>query len=67
MLRKTENRAGVDKLLQMKIYICCEPRTSYLIPRGYHRKTIKVIKHLCVKCAPATGIAIGIAIAYNIR
>ena len=51
----------------MKIYICCEPKTSYLIARGYHRKTIKVIKHLRVKCAPATGIAKGIAIAYNIR
>ena len=39
----------------------------YLIARGDHRKTIKGIKVLRVKCTPVTGIAKGIVIAHNSR
>ena len=38
-------------------------RTPYVIARGDHRKTIKVIKLLRVKCESVTGIAM----AHNIR
>ena len=40
-------------------------RTHNLIARGDHRKFVKVIKVLRVKCASATGIAKGMLMAYN--
>ena len=68
------------RMLQMKVYIYCKtllnsiqiqksqrPRTSYLIARADHRKTIKVTKALCIKCAPVTGTVTGIVIAHNNR
>ena len=67
-------------MLQMKVYFCCKtllnsiqiqknqrPRTSYLIAPADHRKTIKVTKALCIKCAPVTGTVTGIVIAHNNR
>ena len=44
-----------------------KPRTPYLTGRGVHRKTMKVIKELCVKCAPVIGITNGIVMAHNNR
>ena len=40
-------------------------RKHYFITGGDHRKTIKVIKVLNVKCAPFTGIAEGIGMAHG--
>ena len=40
-------------------------RTPYTIARGYHKKTIKVIKVYRVKCAPAIAVVKGILIAQN--
>ena len=40
-------------------------KTPYPIARGDHRKTIKQIKVLRVKCAPVTGIAKGIVMAHT--
>ena len=39
----------------------------FLITRGDHRKSIKVIKGLHVKCAPVTSIAKRIVMAHNNR
>ena len=42
-----------------------KPTTPYLIARRGNRKSIKVIKALCVKCAPLIGIAKGTVIAHD--
>ena len=56
----------------MKVYICCKTLSNRIRIResalkNLKPKTIKVMKVLCVKCAPVTVIAKGIVIAHNNR
>ena len=51
--------------IQKSIFRKQKLRTHYFIAGGYHRKFVKVIKVLGVKCAPATGIAKGMLMAYH--
>ena len=44
-----------------------KPRTTYLVARGDHRKTINVIKVLSVKCTTVTGLTKEIVMAQKNR
>ena len=63
----------------MKVFICCKTLSlrmqiqvsaflnQKLIARGDLKKSAKIIKVLCVKCAPVTGIAKGIVTFHSNR
>ena len=60
-----ESLHTLSNSIQKSIFRKQKLRTHYLIAGGDHRKFVKVIKVLRVKCASATGIAKGMLMAYN--